>query len=213
MTTLSAWPLDNAEYTALHLGAAYAARSRGLLHSTDFAAATNGDDTVTISPGVACLHVSDFWALFPVMPRQTVLTFPAADGEFSRIDAVALMLDKNSNTVTLDVHSGLPSAAPERPALRRDDDYDELLLYEVLRPAGAVKITADQLTDLRLDAAVCGLMRDTLDGVDTSVMQAQFNAWFQRIRDQLSEDAAGHLQAQLDAIGTISAEDLQTLWR
>lgn len=191
MTTLSAWPLDNTEYTAVHLGAAYAARSRGLLHSTDFAALTNGDNTVSISPGIACLHVSDFWAIFPVMPRQTVLEFPAADGEFPRIDAVALFYDKNNNAVALDVRSGMPSASPERPVLRRDDDYDELLLYEVLRPAGAVKITADQITDLRLDGSVCGLMRDAIDSIDTSVMQAQFTELLGKIDGELSRLNAG----------------------
>lgn len=52
MTELICWPLDNKEYTAEALGAAYAARSRGILHAADFTATANGDNTLTIGPGV-----------------------------------------------------------------------------------------------------------------------------------------------------------------
>ena len=38
MTELTCWPLDNKEYTAEALGAAYAACSRGILHAADFTA-------------------------------------------------------------------------------------------------------------------------------------------------------------------------------
>ena len=55
------------------------------------------------------------------------------------------------------------------------------------RPVGATKITADNVVDLRLDNTVCGLMRDTIDGVDTSVMQKQFDTFLQKITDDLND--------------------------
>lgn len=42
MTELICWPLDNKQYTSVALGAAYAARSRGVLNADSFAAKTNG---------------------------------------------------------------------------------------------------------------------------------------------------------------------------
>lgn len=46
MTELICWPLDNKEYTAEALGAAYAARSRGILHAADFTATADRKSVV-----------------------------------------------------------------------------------------------------------------------------------------------------------------------
>lgn len=163
MTELICWPLDNKEYTAEALGAAYAARSRGILHAADFTATANGDNTLTIGPGVGCIHPGTYWAAFPYLLANTQLTFTDADGTNPRWDAVALTYDKNTNTAGLEVRTGTASASPALPELRRDDDYDEIFLYRITRPRGATKISADNIVDLRLDSTCCGLMRDTMD--------------------------------------------------
>ena len=151
MTELICWPLDNKQYTSVALGAAYAARSRGVLNADSFAAKTNGNNTVTVGKGVGCIHVSDQWAAWD-WPRP------------------------------------YPCALPD---LRRSDDYDEIFLYRVTRPTGATKISADNVVDLRLDGSVCGLMRDTIDAVDTSVMEAAFEAFLQKIEAELNQLNAG----------------------
>lgn len=222
MTELTCWPLDNKPYTSVALGAAYAARSRGVLNADSFTATTNGDNTITVGKGVGCIHVSEQWAAFPLNEGDVLLTFADADGVYPRWDVIALVYDKNANTAGLEVRTGLAAETPALPALRRNDDYDEIFLYRVTRSVGATKITADNVVDLRLDGSVCGLMRDTIDGIDTSVMQAQFAAWlqhtediadglnaeytekfaawFEAIKDQLGEDAAGNLQNQCNEL-------------
>lgn len=191
MTELTCWPLDNKEYTAEALGAAYAARSRGILHAADFTATANGDNTLTIGPGVGCIHPGTYWAAFPYLLANTQLTFTDADGTNPRWDAVALTYDKNTNTAGLEVRTGTASASPALPELRRDDDYDEIFLYRVTRPRGATKISADNIVDLRLNEAYCGLMRDTMDSVDTGVMNAAFTAFLQQIEAELAQLHAG----------------------
>lgn len=191
MTELTCWPLDNKEYTAEALGAAYAARSRGILHAADFTATANGDNTLTIGPGVGCIHPGTYWAAFPYLLANTQLTFTDADGTNPRWDAVALTYDKNTNTAGLEVRTGMASASPALPELRRDDDYDEIFLYRVTRPRGATKISADNIVDLRLNEAYCGLMRDTMDSVDTGVMNAAFTAFLQQIETELAQLHAG----------------------
>lgn len=191
MTELTCWPLDNKEYTAEALGAAYAARSRGILHAADFTATANGDNTLTIGPGVGCIHPGTYWAAFPYLLANTQLTFTDADGTNPRWDAVALTYDKNTNTAGLEVRTGTASASPALPELRRDDDYDEIFLYRVTRPRGATKISADNIVDLRLDSTCCGLMRDTMDSVDTGVMNAAFTAFLQQIETELAQLHAG----------------------
>ena len=187
MTELTCWPLDNKPYTSVALGAAYAARSRGVLNADSFTATTNGDNTITVGKGVGCLHVSEQWAAFPLNEGDVLLTFADADGVYPRWDVIALVYDKNANTAGLEVRTGLAAETPALPALRRNDDYDEIFLYRVTRPVGATKITADNVVDLRLDNTVCGLMRDTIDGVDTSVMQKQFDTFLQKITDDLND--------------------------
>ena len=187
MTELTCWPLDNKPYTSVALGAAYAARSRGVLNADSFTATTNGDNTITVGKGVGCIHVSEQWAAFPLNEGDVLLTFADADGVYPRWDVIALVYDKNANTAGLEVRTGLAAETPALPALRRNDDYDEIFLYRVTRPVGATKITADNVVDLRLDGAVCGPMRDTIDAIDTKVMQKQFDAFLQKITDDLND--------------------------
>lgn len=191
MTELTCWPLDNKPYTSVALGAAYAARSRGVLNADSFTATTNGDNTITVGKGVGCIHVSEQWAAFPLNEGDVLLTFADADGVYPRWDVIALVYDKNANMAGLEVRTGLAAETPALPALRRNDDYDEIFLYRVTRPVGATKITADNVVDLRLDGAVCGLMRDTIDAIDTSVMQAAFEAFLTQIETELKQLNAG----------------------
>ena len=191
MTELTCWPLDNKPYTSVALGAAYAARSRGVLNADSFTATTNGDNTITVGKGVGCIHVSEQWAAFPLSEGDVLLTFADADGVYPRWDVIALVYDKNANTAGLEVRTGLAAETPALPALRRNDDYDEIFLYRVTRPVGATKITADNVVDLRLDGSVCGLMRDTIDAIDTSVMQAAFEAFLTQIETELKQLHAG----------------------
>ena len=211
MTELEAWPLDGKRYTSVALGAAYAARSRGLLTAESFSLTTNGDNTVTLDKGLGCLHVSEFWACFPYSNKDITLQFEDADGVYPRKDVIVLGYDKNANQAGIYVRAGLAAETPEMPALRRDIDYDEMFLYCVNRPTGATSITPDNVEDLRLDAAYCGLMRDTIDAIDTSVMQAAFEAFLAKIKGQIDllqellaeveGDTAWMLKSQYDTQG------------
>ena len=185
MTELTCWPLDNKQYFSDALGAAYAARSRGLLRSDNFTATTNGDNTLTISKGVACVHVTDFWAAFPFLKQDTVMQFEDADGVYMRWDVLAVGYDNNATMAGVYVRTGVAAPSPEMPAVRRDNDFDEVFIYGVRRRVGATKIEADDIVDLRLDPDYCGLMRDTIDAIDTSVMQAAFEAFLSQIEQEL----------------------------
>lgn len=191
MTELQCWPLDHKLYTSVDLGAAYAARSRGLLTADSFSATTNGDNTVTLSKGLGCIHPDEFWAAFPYTKNDTVLQFEDADGVYPRWDAIVLGYDKNNNQAGLYVRTGLAAQSPALPEMHRDADFDEIFLYRVTRPVGATKIEADHIVDLRLDPTYCGLMRDTIDAIDTSVMQAAADAFFTKLEQELAQVNSG----------------------
>lgn len=191
MTELEAWPLDNKRYTSVALGASYAARSRGLLTAESFSLTTNGDNTVTLTKGLGCLHVSEFWACFPYSKNDILVQFEDADGVYPRKDVIVLGYDKNANEAGVYVRTGMAAETPEMPELRQDSDYDETFLYCVNRPTGATSITPENVVDLRLDPTYCGLMRDTIDAIDTSVMQAAFEAFLNKIEQELNDLNAG----------------------
>lgn len=191
MIELEAWPLDNKRYTSVALGAAYAARSRGLLTAESFSLTTNGDNSVTLKKGLGCLHVSEFWACFPYSQNDILVQFEDADGVYPRKDVIVFGYDKNANEAGVYVRTGMAAETPEMPELRQDSDYDETFLYCINRPTGATSITPENVVDLRLDPAYCGLMRDTIDAIDTSVMQAAADAFFTKLEQELSQLNAG----------------------
>lgn len=47
------------------------------------------------------------------------------------------------------------------------------------------------MVDLRLDPTCCGLMRDTIDAIDTGVMQAAFDSFLVKIEAELAQLNAG----------------------
>ena len=117
---------------------------------------------------------------------------------------MVLGYDKNGNAAGLYVRTGLAAQSPTLPELRRDNDFDEIFLYRVTRPVGATKIEAEHIVDLRLNGTYCGLMRDTIDAIDTSVMQASFEALLAQIEqelDQLNAGTATMLKATYDPQG------------
>jgi hypothetical protein len=82
----------------------------------------------------------------------------------------------------------------------------EIVLAQILVSAGSTEVTARSITDTRPDSTVCGWVTGTVDSVAvdqlTAQAQAQFAEWFEHMKGQLSEDAAGNLQLQIDALDT-----------
>lgn len=124
-----------------------------------------------------------------------------ADAENSRKDVIVLRLDKVNRRMGVSYKAGTPSINPVPPALQRDSDVYELQLAEILFPAGSSSISAATITDTRSYADLCGITAG-FQGLDveglTEQAQAKFDEWFANLKNQLSTDAAGNLQIQVD---------------
>jgi hypothetical protein len=79
-----------------------------------------------------------------------------------------------------------------------------LVLATVTVGPAQSEITASDVTDTRLDEEKCGVVSGVVDQINMdnlfNQLESQFNDWFEGIRGQLSEDAAGNLQNQIDDI-------------
>ena len=187
-----AFPLDNTEYTASAMGAFLATRTRGVYSADDSLAVTaNGNMTVTVGPGLAWLKAADYWGLAVCSEAAATLTVPTASSSAKRMDAVCLRLDKTGNKAELIVKPGTPDAMPVLPPLQRNDSYDEIYLAGISLAAGAVAVSAADITDLRLNEDYCGLMRDGVTGIPTAQLSAQADALMAQLREAIQAASSG----------------------
>lgn len=130
-----------------------------------------------------------------------ILPIDAADGVLNRKDVVVLEYAPNTD-ITIKVIKGTAASGATAPDITQTDDCYQLKLAEISVDAGITKITADMITDYRYDESVCGLVTGMLQSIDISQFLTQANAefasWFAEMKGQLSTDAAGNLQKQID---------------
>ena len=93
------------------------------------------------------------------------LPLTTANGSNPRIDRVVVRLSKVSRNMQLAVVVGTPAATPSAPALTRTSDIYELGIADVLIPAAATSIAANNITDTRLNTSLCGLVNSLVTAI------------------------------------------------
>lgn len=146
---------------------------------------------------------------------QRTLVTQAASTVYDRIDTVVLRLNDNDSERICDFYivQGVPATSPVRPTLTRTESIWELGLADLFIAKNSTSISNARITDTRYETARCGVM-SSISEFDTttlyeqvqsdlagfkSVEQTDFLAWFEEMRNQLSEDAAGNLQNELNS--------------
>ena len=170
--------------------------------------------TVRIRPGFAMIN-----GAFAYDAEESTVTLATANANLPRIDRVVLRCNYLNRLCEIITKTGTPASIPAAPELLQpaSGDYYELCLATVRVEAGATSVTQSAITDTRGDSSVCGFITQLIDHLDTSEFmsqltawqeeysteqQAAFTAWFNEMKDQLSEDAAGNLQNQITALET-----------
>ena len=93
------------------------------------------------------------------------LPLTTANGSNPRIDRIVVRLSQVSRSIQLAVVDGTPAATPSTPALTRTSDIYELGIADVLIPAAATSIAANNITDTRLNTSLCGLVNSLVTAV------------------------------------------------
>lgn len=144
------------------------------------------------------------------------LEIESADLVNDRIDTVVLRWDENVNVREADLYivKGTPAADPVRPELTRSGSIYEIGLADLFVAHGTTSMSNERITDTRYESERCGIVSSVSEWDTTTIYQqvqadlanfqnveeAEFMDWFDRMKDQLSEDAAGHLQNEIDAL-------------
>lgn len=164
--------------------------------------------SVQVAPGYANLDgkVAKF-------ASTSTLTISTASGVYDRIDTIVLRRDNTNRQISLEVVTGTASSSPEPTAPVRSSTIYELVLAQILVGTGVTAITQGDITDTRVDPDLCGIVCAAVQTPDFSDLYDQFtyqfNTWFDHMKDQLDEDAAGHLQLEIDDIND-DIEDIET---
>lgn len=129
-----------------------------------------------------------------------------ADSNQSRIDNVVLRWDLENRQITIEIVKGEYADNPIAPALVRTSRIYDLRLAEINVKAAISEITDQLIKDCRFDTNDCGNVTQAVLELDTTELFRQYEAafydWFVKIKDELSTDAAGNLQNQINTINT-----------
>ena len=208
MSDIITYPENGIQYYADDASGYLATRLSGVYSADeDFAVTANGGLTVTVSAGQAWVRPARFRGRSIIMEQPETVTLTAADAVRSRIDRLVLRYDAAARKTSLQVLEGTPdSASPTAPEITRTALVYYLCLAEIRRPAGSTEITAADITDTRADEAVCGVMRDGVNGIPTAQLQAQALA----IMTQLSTELHTKLDALDAAIAAVESGNFYT---
>ena len=182
------YPLNNIDYTAEDAELFHCTRTSGIWAQNSFPISVTGaDNNVTVGKGLAWINNEEFSGKVTALKSAEVLDMGVADGTYPRIDVVAIQFNANNNATGLVVKKGTPASTPIRPAIVRTNAVYELYLASIYRPAGATAITFENITDLRMDETVCGLMADSVTKVDMTAIEAQIRAFINNLQNEIDE--------------------------
>ena len=150
--------------------------------------------TVTVKAGKA--FIDGYWY---ELDEDMDITLTANGTSNTINDVIACTLNKSNRTITIVKKESVRSTLPVN-----NGTTHELILAVVSVGVGVSNLTASNITDTRPDNTYCGFVGALIEQVDFGnlfdQMESQFNVWFDEMKDQLTEDAAGNLQTQIDEL-------------
>lgn len=143
-----------------------------------------------------------------------------------RTDCICLQYNFNDRTIKAVYHKGVSTPV-------RNGEMYELMLCTISVGSNVTSISQSSIRDTRMLSSVCGYVTGLITQIDFDdaysqfttwfneykeeiihefddagdIAQAIFNAWFEHMKGQLSTDAAGNLQIELDNQADMVAED------
>lgn len=190
--------------------------------STNMQVSVGTGMNVIVSPGFAMCN-----GCMKLEESQRTLAVQASSAMYDRIDTVVLRLNDNDSERICDFYilEGTPSTSPVRPQLTRTESIWELGLADLFVAKNSTEISNQRITDTRYETSRCGIV-SSISEFDTETLyqqvqadlagfkaeeQADFIAWFEEIKNQLSEDAAGNLQIQIGRLPSLMTEVKESL--
>lgn len=175
--------------------------------------ASSSEMCVLVKPGSVMIN-----GRMGIEESERMLAFNSADTTYDRIDAVVARLNTNHDYRDIDLYivKGQEASTPIAPDLTRTGGIYELRLANVFIPKGTTVISAERITDTRLNTDECGIVVANPQNVDTTSIfnqyQAALEVYLQYVEECLDETTAGNLQNQItEILTTIGNTDISDI--
>lgn len=191
MSKIVLYPANGYDFDAADVAAYLAGLTSGVFSGAeDFPVTAAGGLKVTVGAGRGWVHPSRFTGYSITKREADTLTMPLADPSLSRIDRIVMRYDAGARAASLQVLQGTASSTPTAPAISRTELIYDLCLAEIARPAGSTSISTGQITDTRLDEALCGIVRDGVTGIPTDELLAAAKERINALEEKATSSAA-----------------------
>lgn len=191
MSKIVLYPANGFDFDAADVAAYLAGLTSGVFSGAeDFPVTAAGGLKVTVGAGRGWVHPSRFTGYSITKREADTLTMPLADPSLPRIDRIVMRYDAGARAASLQVLQGTASSTPTAPAISRTELIYDLCLAEITRPAGSTSITTGQITDTRLDEALCGIVRDGVTGIPTDELLAAARERINALEEKATSSAA-----------------------
>lgn len=191
MSRIVLYPANGFDFDAADVAAYLAGLTSGVFSGDeDFPVTAAGGLKVTVGAGRGWVHPNRFTGYSITKREADTLTMPLADPSLPRIDRIVMRYDAGARAASLQVLQGTASSTPTAPAISRTELIYDLCLAEITRPAGSTSITTGQITDTRLDEALCGLVRDGVTGIPTDELLAAARERIGELEEKATTSAA-----------------------
>ncbi|WP_243182725.1 hypothetical protein [Clostridium gasigenes] len=182
--------------------------------STNLQVIANNNMTVTIRMGKSWINGAIY-----VNTDDYILNVDVADGILNRIDRVVLRMDTTLRKIYAYVKKGTFASSPVAPVLHRDADAYEIALADISVNKGIISVAQNNITDLRLNKDLCGIVHGTVDQIDITTLfnqytvgfqqkeqnfQQEFQTWFDTVKNTLGSDVAGNLLNKINNLIIVS---------
>jgi len=185
------YPANGCDFDAADVAAYLAGLTSGVFSGDeDFPVTAAGGLKVTVGAGRGWVHPSRFTGYSITKREADTLTMPLADPSLPRIDCIVMRYDAGARAASLQVLQGTASSTPTAPAISRTELIYDLCLAEITRPAGSTSISTGQITDTRLDEALCGIVRDGVTGIPTDELLAAAKERISALEEKATSSAA-----------------------
>lgn len=179
----------------------------------------------TVNVGIGKAWFNSHWiqndAILP-------LTLSAPEVTLARIDAVIIEVNTTDSVRdgSIKILKGTPASSPVNPKLTNDDYVHQHALCYIYRKANETAITQSGITNM-IGTASCPFITAILKtaSIDSLLGQWQgqldqfvaseesdFTTWFNNVKGQLTTDAAGNLQSQINGITALLSKDIDALF-
>ena len=191
MSKIVLYPANGFDFDAADVATYLAGLTSGVFSGAeDFPVTAAGGLTVIVGAGRGWVHPSRFTGYSITKREADTLTMPLADPSLPRIDRIVMRYDAGARAASLQVLQGTASSTPTAPAISRTELIYDLCLAEITRPAGSTAVTTGQITDTRLDEALCGIVRDGVTGIPTDELLAAARERIATLEENASNSAA-----------------------